>query len=104
MKKNYIKYSIIAIIGLFLYFLAYFFQFVPCKLIIEPSIYNEIWTFCTVQESPLLSNLIVLIICFLVSWIMTILILRGKRPKTFNQKPKVLAPIKKSKKWAKKNN
>lgn len=97
MKKNYIKYTLVAFLGLLLFSIAYFLEVIPCKLIIESALVNEIWTFCTAQEVSLLPNLTVLIISFILSWTIVSILLKKNKAKTFNQKQKVLAPIKRSK-------
>lgn len=82
---------------LVLYSFAYFLNIVPCKILL---LNQSIWTFCSLQETAILTDMVVILIVLLIAWLISLLFFRQVKPaaKTFKQKAKVLAQVKGGKK------
>ncbi|MBI5148381.1 hypothetical protein HZA33_01750 [Candidatus Pacearchaeota archaeon] len=86
MAKTGGRYDIIAIIALIIYFLAYFLPIVPCVVNLDILPGKDLLAACNLQEANLFTNLIVLIIAFLIAWPISSLF--SKKPRTISRQEK----------------
>ena len=80
-----------------LYSFAYFLNIIPCKVLLFSQL---VWAFCSLQETAILTDMVVILIVLLIAWLLLLLFFKQAKPaaKTFKQKSKVLAQVKGGKK------